>query len=493
MNLINIIIIASIFIAIVIGIAAGSRVKNKRENFYVAGRKWPWAIVGLALMSQAIDGNATLGSSTLGFDFGFWSAAALPIGLALSLFLLGKLFAPKLNSMKLMTLADFFSMKYNRTIEIIASLLMLLCFGILLAGNIAAIAILLMNFISIHYQTAVIMICLAIVIYCLRGGIISDLYSDIWQLSLLVIGVILTFIFIALKFDFSNLLSSVAFTGSTSLNQLFTIQNGGMINWATIVALGFGNILAIDFNSRIFAAKSPEAAKKGCYLGGFLTLMICLPFAFLPIIIKFLNIVPAEGVPILLTFASNMLPTIVAGILIAGIIAASLSTIDGAMLSMGNILTQNLLRVQDNLDDQTGEESEKTFLYFSRLSLVPIACLAMIFAILLPSPGVLLTVSFDIMFSSLLAPFVFAFYFKKPNASAAIYAIATGFILRFLFWILTPTAFGVENTILYIPNSFLTSSWDGIGTIVSPLVAFLVYGGIYLFSKKLQSRKLIFD
>lgn len=484
MNLINTIIIISILVAIAIGIVAGNKVKNKRENFYVAGRKWPWAIVGLALMSQAIDGNATLGSSTLGFDFGFWSAAALPIGLAISLFLLGKLFASKLNSMKLMTLADFFKIKYDRKIEIIASVIMLLCFGILLAGNIAAVAILLMNFIPFHYQTMVIMICLAILMYCLRGGIIADLCSDIWQLSLLVIGIILALIFITLKFDFSNLLASSAFAGGVDLSQLFTVKNGGIINWATIVALGFGNLLAIDFNSRIFAAKSPEAAKKGCYLGGFLTIIICLPFAFLPIIIKFLNIAPLDGVPVLLTFAYNALPAFATGILIAGIIAASLSTIDGAMLSMGNILTQNLLRVQDNLEDQHSEESEKTYLYFSRLSLIPIACLAMIFAILLPSPGVLLTVSFDIMFSGLLAPFVFAFYFKKPNASAAVYAILTGFILRFLFWILTPTSFGVENTILYIPNSLVTASWDGIGTIVSPLAAFIVYGAIYLFSKK---------
>lgn len=490
MNLISTIIIASILVTIVIGIVAGKKVKNKRENFYVAGRSWPWAIVGLALMSQAIDGNATLGSTSLGFDFGFWAAAALPIGLAISLFLLGKLFAPKLNSMKLLTLADFFNIKYNRKIEIVASLLMLLCFGILLAGNIAAVAILMMNFISIHYQTAVILICLAILIYCLRGGIIADLYSDIWQLSLLVAGMIAVVIFVALNFDFSGLFSSPAFTENVGLNQLFTIQNGGMINWATIVALGFGNLLAIDFNSRVFAAKSPSAAKKGCYWGSLLTLIIGLPFAFLPIIIKFLNIVPVEGVPILLTFANSTLPIVLTGVLIAGIVAASLSTIDGAMLSMGNVLTQNLLRVQDNLVDQRNEESEKTYLYFSRLSLVPIACLAMIFAILLPSPGVLLTVSFDIMFSSLLAPFVFAFYLKKPNATAAIYAIAAGFIVRFLFWILTPTAFGVENTILYIPNSFMTANFDGIGTIAAPIIAFAVYGSVHFLSRKSQTRKL---
>ncbi|MFA5842843.1 MAG: sodium:solute symporter [Candidatus Gracilibacteria bacterium] len=493
MPLITIFIVSSIFIAIFIGLRAGKEIKNKRENFYVAGRKWSWGIVGFALMAQAIDGNATLGSTGLGFDFGFWAAAAMPLGLALSLFLLGKFFAPKLNQMKLMTLADFFKIKYNRKIEIIASLFMLLCFGVLLAGNIAAIAILLMNFIPFHYETLVILTCLAILLYCLRGGIISDLYSDLWQLSLLTVGIVGTFIFILWKFDFTTFFGSSVFTESTDLSQLSTLANGGLINWATIVALGFGNLLAIDFNSRIFAAQSSRAAQKGCYWGGFLTLLIGLPFAFLAPILHFLNVVPSEGMPVLLTFTTTLLPPVIAGFLLAGIIAAALSTIDGAMLSMGNILTQNLLRIQDDLEDQENEESEKTFLYLSRLSLAPIACIAMIFAILLPSPGVLLTVAFDIMFSSLLAPFVFAFYLKKPNITAALYSISTGFLIRFLFWIFTPTSFGVENSILYIPNSFLSANWDGMGTILSPLIALIVYALIYSFSKNSKSSKLILD
>ncbi len=483
MNLITLIIVLSLIITVAIGIAASKKIQNKRENFYVAGRKWPWYIVGFALTAQAIDGNSTLGGTSLGFDFGFWTAAALPIGLALSLILIGKFFAPKLNSMKLLTLADFFAIKYNRKLEIISSLLMFFSFGILIAGNIAAVAILIMNFLPFHYETIVILICLMILSYSLFGGIIADVWSDIWQLGLLCVAVLTTLFFLFSDFDFTGLFSSQIFAESFDFSQLSTIGAGGLINWATIIALGFGNILAIDFNSRIFAAKSPDDAKKGSYIGALLTLIIGLPFAFLPVLIKYLNIIPVDGTPILLTFANNVLPTFFVGILISGIIGAALSTIDGAMLSMGNIFTQNLLRIQDNLEDINGIESEKTYLYFSRFSLIPISCLAMTFAILLPSPGILLTLSFDIMFASLLAPFVCAFYFKTTDPNAAIYAIYTGFIVRLLFGILTPTTFGLPNNILYIENSFLTANFDGLGTIIAPLSAFAVYLTIYYFSK----------
>lgn len=483
MNTVSITIFITVFIAIIIGIMAGKNIKNRKENFYIAGRKWPWIFVAMALVGQAIDGNSTLGSTSLGFDFGFWAAAAFPIGLALSLFLLGKFFAPKLNSLNLMTLADFFHIKYNRRIEVIASLLMLFSFGILLAGNIAAVAILLMNYVSINYQAIVILVCIIILLYIIRGGIISDLYSDFWQLAVLTLGTVAAFVFTINKFDFTGFFTSQAYINGSSINQMFSLANGGLINWATVVALGFGNILAIDFNSRIYAARTPQDAEKGCYWGALFTLIFGIPFALLPLMINFLNIQPIDGSPILLVFAHSILPPFIIGLLISGIIAAAFTTIDGAILSMGNIITQNLLRVQDDIDDPSSVESEKTFLYFSRLSLIPITCLAMIFAILMPSPGVLLTVSFDIMFSSLLAPFVFAFYLKKPNITAAIYSIVAGSVTRLLFAILTPTSFGITNSILYIPNSLINPNWDGLGTIIAPLVSFIVYLVIYLYSK----------
>jgi len=114
MGLIEIGIILSLLITLMIGLFGSKQIKNKTENYYVAGRNMSIPIVGLALVGQAIDGNSTLGNTTLSSDFGFWAGATMVIGLALALFLFGKFFAEKLNSMNLLTLADLFKIKYNR-------------------------------------------------------------------------------------------------------------------------------------------------------------------------------------------------------------------------------------------------------------------------------------------------------------------------------------------------------------------------------------------
>lgn len=474
MDLIQFGIVATLILSLLFGLVGGKYIKGKVENFFVAGRKMAIPLVGIALFAQAIDGNATMGSTSLANDFGFWAGAAFPIGLAISLFLLGKFFAPRLHEMKLLTLADFFQRKFGRRIELIASILMLLSFSLLLAGNLAAIGILLQMFFGIHYQTAVILVAFIILAYCIAGGIIADMISDVFQVSLFLIGLFLCTVFIIAGFGLTDTLFTQEFLNGASLKQMFLPSQGAFINWATIIALGFGNILAIDFASRIFSAKSGAAAQKGCYLGGILTLLFGLPFAFLPFFIQKAGVVVNGDVPILITFLVEVVPSGISVFFIGGIIAMALSTIDGGLLSMGNILAKNILKADENADDIKAE-TESSFLYFARLSLLPVGAFGMIAALLLPSPGVLLTVAFDIMFASLLIPFLAAFFIEKVSEKAAFAAIITGGVSRFIFAMLTPTSFGVKNTFFYIPNSFVPEIFDGLGTIVAPILAFIVF------------------
>lgn len=483
MNFIQIGIVLSFAFSIIIGLFVGKKIKNNPLNFTVAGRKLPAILVSLALLAQAIDGNATLGNTQLSFDFGFWAGASLIIGLALSLFILGKFFAVRLYNLKLTTIVDLFEIKYGKKIGFISAIILLLGFGVLLAGNIAAVGILLNLFFNIKYTSAVIISCLVVLLYIFRGGILSDVYVDIFQLILISIGVFSTLFYLIFNYGFLNIFETSTIFSKFNITQLYFVQEGALINWATIFALAFGNLIAIDFGSRIFSAKSGDDAKKGCYWSAFLTLLIGLPFSFIIFYLLKMNVISSD-VPIIITLAQNILPPFFGALLIAGIINAALSTIDGAILSMGNILTHNLIRVREE-ESSDKQSANKTVLYFLRISLIPIACSAMIFALLLPSPGVLLSVAFDITFASLLIPFIFAFSHKLADSQAALYAIVAGGVSRVIFITLTPTLFGLVNP-FYIQNSIVSPSLDGLGTILAPLIALVVYLVVIISKKKSQ-------
>jgi hypothetical protein len=62
---------------------------------------------------------------------------------------------------------------------------------------------------------------------------------------------------------------------------LSPFPNSLMYNWATILILGLGNLAALDFQVRCMASNSPQTAVRGCLIGGFVTVLIGVPFTYL--------------------------------------------------------------------------------------------------------------------------------------------------------------------------------------------------------------------
>ncbi|MFT2526146.1 hypothetical protein ACMWQA_27250, partial [Escherichia coli] len=61
--------------------------------------------------------------------------------------------------------------------------------------------------------------------------------------------------------------------------QLTDPAAGAPINWATLISLAIGDIVAIDFMQRIFGAKSPTVAQRSCFVAAGLTAAIGSVFA----------------------------------------------------------------------------------------------------------------------------------------------------------------------------------------------------------------------
>src|SRR4030066_1558982 len=76
---------------------------------------------------------------------------------------------------------------------------------------------------------------------------------------------------------------------------LTEIANGALLNWAGILALGLGDIVALDFMERVFAARDPKTAQRGGFMGGALTLFTVVPTSMLGIIAFYY--LPADTLP----------------------------------------------------------------------------------------------------------------------------------------------------------------------------------------------------
>ena len=253
---------------------------------------------------------------------------------------------------------------------------------------------------------------------------------------------------------------------------LTPFPNAILFNWATIFVLGFGNLAALDFQARCMAARTPLQARIGCILGGLLTFFVGIPFAYLGAITRYYYGPDSKYAEFEADTCSTILdlPTCAAwkpdpkafiklltteppaflgawGLL--GIVAASMSTSDGAILALGTVFSHNVVRHFVEFDDTK-------LLMISRIVTVPFAFIAMAIASAYQSDhpsgatGYLLIVAFDIVLAGCIVPLFAAFYwpFGKPSPSAALCAVVGGTLLRVILevslpkdgWLLLPFA-----------------------------------------------------
>lgn len=231
-------------------------------------------------------------------------------------------------------------------------------------------------------------------------------------------------------------------------------------NWATILILGFGNLGALDFQVRCMAAKTPNTARIGCLIGGLFTFFIGIPFSYLGAITRVyygpdspyatfeadtcssaLGLPTcAEWVPDPVAFvklATIQAPPVIGAWCLIGIVAASMSTADGAILAMGTVASHNLVRLLDG--KWPNLVTSKNLLMVARLSTIPFTVASTCIAAFYRSSdsaagatGYLLIVAFDIVLATVVAPLFGCFYTKNPSPRAAFCSVICGAFTRIL-------------------------------------------------------------
>jgi SSS family solute:Na+ symporter len=464
----------SVFAVLVVGLIVARKVDGDSTNFLVAGRSLMLPLSAAGLMGQAVDSNATLGNTDLSAAFGFWAGVSLPFGLGICLLLTGIFFAARMNAMQLTTLPDFYRLIYGRGVEVAASILMIFSFCILLAGNLVAGGLLFERFLGTSYEVGIVLIVAVVLAYTITGGMFSDAYTAFIQMCITVTASASLLIWVAVKYG----ISSPEGLGPLDLGQLSDPAQGAVINWGTLVALGIGDIVAIDFMQRIFSAKSPVVARRACFVGAAGTALVGIPYGL--VALSTANIfgdAPFDG-PVLFHLLADYAPTGLAILVLSGIVAASCSTANGAILGTAAVAVRNVA----GFKRQVSADGHDPLLRVVRLTMLPVVGVAILFAIRVPETGILLTLAFDVMLACLVVPFVLGHFWSRSTTRAAVAAIVAGFVVRLSLFVVTPTIFGAENTLLYIKNDTIGAGFDGYPTFLGLTASALAFVAVALLA-----------
>ncbi len=429
-------------LSLAIGLYTFTQVQGSSRRFTVCGKSMPFLIIGTALLAQAVDGNATMGNTSLIYTQGFWAGAAIPLGLALSLFLVGRYLAAPLNRMNLLTLPEFFFRRYSKGTEALVSGLTVLSFTIVVAGNLAAVAWLLSVVSGYEYLPCLVVGTIVIVLYTMAGGLYSALWTDFLQIHIALVGFVAAAGWLLWSQDFTVLLARVPaerldFSGLTNLG------SGALLNWSFILSLAFGNAMALDFMERVFAAKSPETAKVSCYYAGWLTLLIGSCACVLGIASMGLVAQVDDPRMVMPTLLVEHVPYWMAVLVVLGVLGASMSTANGAMLVISVVIARNVMQRW-----RLHAVKDSTMLSLSRLLAIPVGFCGAWMAYLRPEPGILLVIAFDIVLAGCVAPLFFGVYWQKANKNGAIASILVGTLSRLILQFTIPEAWAGLETLI---------------------------------------------
>ena len=446
-----------LLITVAVGIFASRFVNNSRD-FVLAGRRLPLFLAASAMFATWFGSETILGASSEFSKHGLLGVIEDPFGASLCLLLIGIFFARPLYRMDILTFGDFYRIKYDQRVELIASIFLVISYFGWIAAQLIAMGIIINVIFGLSITFGVLLSAATMLLYTYFGGMWSVSITDFMQTVIIIGGLVyLTADILINAGGIEPLIETVPDhffemlpePGVTPILYYLTA-------WITI---GLGSIPQQDVFQRVMSAKSERVAVHASYLGAIMYLTVAL----MPLLIALSARVAypeLAGLPdVQLTLPMMVLQhdSIVIKVMFFGaLLSAILSTSSGATLAPATILAENLIR------PYWKAMNDRQFLLTLRLSVVVITLLSVILAVTRTNIYELVGESSILSLVSLFVPMVAGLYWKKATPAGAQWSMISGIVTWLLLLIFFPEFPGTipalaVSTFSMIAGSLLTA------------------------------------
>lgn len=427
-----------LLLCIVVGLWAMRRTHSARD-FFMAGRDLGIIVTGLAVFSSTLSGFGFVGGPGLVYRMGLsslWMVVCATMGFLLAFHLLAKrlrLFAELRESI---SLPDAVAARYrSETARFLTALAILLGVMGYLATQILAMAtvlqdILQRSFGAISIEMCVAMSCAVLVFYCVTGGIIASVYTDLVQGFVMMVAAVLVFLtaIVAVDGGFAGMTEVLLVDDPESIGPWGSLGMIGALSWYFVFALGLSGqphiITKMMMTRRLSDARHILPVSIAAYSVSAL-LWISIGLAMRALVLQgthpSLEISDAAAPQFLQGYAHPML----AGIVFAGLFAAIMSTAD-SFLNIG------AAAVVHDIPRAIRGASLVPELAWARGATVVIAVVASVLALRSGELVALLGAFGWGTFAAALVPTVaVGFNWKRAHATAANVAIVASLLVNF--------------------------------------------------------------
>lgn len=421
----------AIVIAYMVGMIAigfyASKKQKDTEDYYVAGRKLGTGSIMVLWVASWVGGASIIGAGGIGYDLGItavWYSGSGIFGCLLFALTISPIINRIGMRLKNITYPELIEARYDSRCRIVATITTFLAYIGYVAGQIAAAGNITHALLGWELNTAYIVSAIVVVIYTAIGGYLAVTYTDWTQFILIFLGI--TIIGIPISWSAVGGFPGLQATLPASYFDL------GAWGWGTIlgmvVSITFSYYTAMDSYTRMFAAKDEKTARNGTLLAIFFLGLVAFSAAFIGMAAKKLFPGLDAGGSAVVTMITELFPPVVKGLVLAGILAAIMSTADISILTASANITEDIYHRYIN-----PKASDKFLLRMGMICSLIVGVLATLLALKMQNIISILYLAFTVNSAGLFLPSFAAFYWKKANASSAFWSMTLA-LVTVLVW-----------------------------------------------------------
>lgn len=433
-----------LYFIFMLGIGVYYYTKSKTMSDYILGGRTlnSW-VAALSAQASDMSGWLLLGLPGAAYVSGL-EAGWIGMGLLVGTYLNWKFIAKRLRRYTeiagdAITISDYLENRFrdkSKTLKVMSATFILFFFLIYTASGFVAGATLFTNIFDISYTTALIIGALVVISYTFLGGFLAVCWTDFFQGILMFIAIIIVPLSCIVLLGGVEATYSKIMASDPNLLNLFVNGAGEKvtsIGVISLVAWGLGYFGQPHIHVRFMGIKDPEEIKKSRLIA-MVWVTISLFFAVVVGIVGkvYLQESLENSETIFMTLLSLVFHPVIAGILLAAILAAIMSTADSQLLVTASAISEDFYKslIRKNATD-------KELVWVSRGTVIGVALIAFVLA-LNPKSSVMGLVSYAWAgFGATFGPvMLFSLYWKRMNKWGAMAGMLVGGVTTIL-WKLT--------------------------------------------------------
>jgi len=339
-----------------------------------------------------------------------------------------------LYGMNLLTLGDFFKVKYGQKAERLASIIMVPSYFGYIAGQLVALGLIFNVVTGLPVWEGIILCSFVVTVYTFIGGMWAISITDFIQSIVIVVGLVVLFFVLANKAG--GIMTVMERVPAGQLKFFPSLNFSAVVSYfAAWSVLGLGSIPSQDVFQRVMSSGSSKIAVRSCYVAAFFYLSIALLPLFISLCVQQLYPLEITG-DTQLTLAKMVTvhtPMVIQILFFGSLLSSIMSTTSSSLLAPSVLLSENIIKplYKNSLSD-------KMLLNLTKGSVLLMGIAATVMAIHRTNIYELVGESSIITLVTLFVPLTAGLYSRKASSLGALLSMGGGLFswLIFEWWII---------------------------------------------------------